>query len=98
MVAHIKDLAEEAKVAIRNIRRDANKALDLAEKGKEISEDDRDSMKEDIQEATKKYEALASESAKKARAGGHGLDLSRDRVGRGPAASLQDARAARPGR
>ena len=65
MVARIKDLAEEAKVAIRNIRRDANKALDLAEKGKEISEDDRDSMKEDIQEATKKYEALASEWAKK---------------------------------
>ena len=65
MVARIKDLTEEAKVAIRNIRRDANKALDLAEKAKEMSEDERDGMKEEIQEATKKHEAQAGESAKK---------------------------------
>jgi ribosome recycling factor len=65
MVARVKDLAEEAKIAIRNIRRDANKALDQAEKGKEISEDDRDSMKAEIQDATKKHEALATEVAKR---------------------------------
>ncbi|MHB0957400.1 MAG: ribosome recycling factor [Pirellulaceae bacterium] len=64
MVARIKDLTEEAKIAIRSIRRDANKALDQAEKAKEISEDDRDSMKDEIQEATKKYEAQATELAK----------------------------------
>ena len=42
MVSRIKELAEEAKVAIRNIRRDANKAADQAEKDKTISEDVRD--------------------------------------------------------
>lgn len=64
MVGRIKELAEEAKIAIRSIRRDANKALDQAEKAKEISEDERDSLKDDIQEATKKYEAQATELAK----------------------------------
>jgi ribosome recycling factor len=64
MVGRIKELTEEAKVAIRNIRRDANKALDQAEKAKEISEDERDTLKEEIQEATKKYEAQATELAK----------------------------------
>src|SRR5262245_38611854 len=34
MVARIKELAEEAKVSIRSIRRDANKAADQAEKDK----------------------------------------------------------------
>lgn len=64
MVARIKELAEEAKIAIRSIRRDANKVIDSAEKAKEISEDDRDAMKEEIQELTKKYEAEATELAK----------------------------------
>lgn len=63
MVARIKDLAEEAKVAIRNIRRDANKTIDTAEKDKEIGEDDRDRLKEEVQELTKKHEATATESA-----------------------------------
>jgi ribosome recycling factor len=64
MVARIKELAEEAKISIRNIRRDANKAADAAEKSKEISEDDRDQIKEDVQELTKKQEAQANEMAK----------------------------------
>lgn len=64
MVARIKELAEEAKIAVRSIRRDANKICDQAEKDKEISEDDRDAIKEDIQELTKKYEAEATEAAK----------------------------------
>ena len=64
MVARVKELTEEAKVSIRNIRRDANKAIDGAEKEKEISEDERDSIKEEIQDLTKKYEAEASELAK----------------------------------
>jgi ribosome recycling factor len=64
MVSRIKELAEEAKVSIRNIRRDANKAIDAAEKGKEIGEDQRDGLKEEVQELTKKFEAEASELAK----------------------------------
>ncbi len=64
MVARIKELTEEAKISIRNIRRDANKAADVAEKDKQLSEDDRDRLKEEVQELTKKYEAKASELAK----------------------------------
>lgn len=64
LVTRIKELAEDAKVAIRNIRRDGNKAADQAEKDKEVSEDDRDKMKDEIQELTKKYEAEVSELAK----------------------------------
>lgn len=64
LVARVKDLTEEAKVSIRNIRRDANKAADQAEKDKEISEDDRDRIKSDVQDLTKKYESQATEMAK----------------------------------
>ncbi|MBM4091453.1 MAG: ribosome recycling factor [Planctomycetes bacterium] len=64
MVARIKELAEEAKISIRSVRRDANKALDQAEKEKEISEDERDAMKEEVQEATKKFEGQVTELAK----------------------------------
>lgn len=64
MVARVRELLEEAKVAIRNIRRDANKAADQAEKEKTLSEDERDDLKEQIQELTKTYEAQAEELAK----------------------------------
>ena len=53
-----------AKVAIRNIRRDGNKHADQAEKDKELTEDDRDDVKEEIQELTKKYEGQANDLAK----------------------------------
>lgn len=64
MVARIKELAEEAKVSIRNIRRDGNKDADKAEKDKTLSEDQRDDVKDQIQELTKKYEARVSDMAK----------------------------------
>ena len=64
MVARVKELAEEAKIAIRSIRRDANKEIETAEKNKAIGEDDRDRLKEEVQELTKKYEGEASEAAK----------------------------------
>lgn len=64
LVARIKDLTEEAKVAIRNIRRDSNKAAEQAEKDKKIGEDTRDDVKDDVQELTKKYETNASKLAK----------------------------------
>ena len=56
MVTRVKELAEESKIAIRNVRRDGNKAADLAEKDKELSEDERDNTKEQIQDLTKQYE------------------------------------------
>ena len=65
MVSRIKELAEEAKVAIRNVRRDGNKAADQAEKDKEISEDELDRLNEEIQKLTKRYEDLVNDLAKK---------------------------------
>ena len=64
LVARIKDLGEEAKVAIRNVRRDGNKAADQEQKDKSLTEDDRDALKDEIQELTKKYEAKVADLAK----------------------------------
>ena len=64
MVARTKELAEEAKVAIRNIRRDGNKAADQEEKDKVLSEDERDETKKEVQDLTKKYEEQANDLAK----------------------------------
>src|SRR5215470_14038876 len=65
MVTRIKKLAEEAKVAIRNVRRDANKNFDQAEKAKEMTEDERDKGKEEVQSLTKKFEERVTEMAEK---------------------------------
>jgi ribosome recycling factor len=64
LVARIKDLGEEAKVAIRNVRRDGNKAADQEQKDKVLTEDDRDALKDEIQELTRKYEARVGDLAK----------------------------------
>jgi len=64
MVARIKELTEECKVAVRNVRRDGNKAAEQAEKDKDMTEDERDQVKEEIQELTKTYENQATELAK----------------------------------
>ncbi|MFP6574242.1 MAG: ribosome recycling factor [Pirellulaceae bacterium] len=64
MVSRIKELTEEGRVSVRNVRRDGNKAADQAEKNKALSEDDRDSIKSEIQDLTKKYEDQISELSK----------------------------------
>jgi ribosome recycling factor len=64
MVARTKDLAEEAKVAIRNVRRDANKSADQIEKDGALSEDDCKGLKDEVQELTKKYENSVNDLAK----------------------------------
>lgn len=45
-------LAEEARVAIRNVRRDANEAIKALEKGGKITEDERDAGLKEIQNYT----------------------------------------------
>src|SRR6516164_7046385 len=65
MVTRIKKSSEESKVAIRNIRRDANKHFDQAEKSKEMTEDERDQGKEEIQTLTKKFEDRVTELSDK---------------------------------
>lgn len=62
-VARVKELAEDARVAIRNVRRDGNKLIDQAQKDKSITEDERDAAKEEIQELTKQYEARVNSGA-----------------------------------
>lgn len=65
MVARIKKSSEDAKVACRNIRRDANKAFDQAEKAKEMTEDERDKGKDKVQDLLKSFEDKITEMAEK---------------------------------
>ena len=65
MVARTKELTEETKVAIRNIRRDGNKHFDTAEKEKTMTEDERDAGKDDVQKLTDTYEKNAQVLADK---------------------------------
>jgi len=55
LAQQIKQIAEHARVSIRNARRDANKKLDQAQKDKTLTEDERDKGKKDIDDLTKKY-------------------------------------------
>ena len=50
-----KGYAEEARVAVRNARRDANNALSKAEKAGDITEDDLRGGETDVQKLTDKY-------------------------------------------
>lgn len=56
MATRIKKMAEDAKVSCRNIRRDGNKYFEQSEKDKAMTEDERDSGKEEVQSTLKKYE------------------------------------------
>lgn len=51
----VKGEGEDAKVAVRNLRRDANNTLKEGVKSKEISEDDERRTQDDIQKLTDKY-------------------------------------------
>jgi ribosome recycling factor len=64
LTQRVNKFAEEARVAIRNVRRDANKNAESSEKEKMISEDDLKSLKDEIQDLTKKFEDRANELAK----------------------------------
>lgn len=64
LVQRVSKFAEEARVAIRNVRRDANKSAEQAEKEKTISEDDLKSTKDKVQDLTKKFEGQVNDFAK----------------------------------
>lgn len=63
MAKKVKELAENAKVSCRNVRRDSNKHVETEEKNKTMSEDDAKKAKERIQDVLKQYEAKADEVA-----------------------------------
>ena len=65
LVGRVKDLAEEARVAIRNIRRDANKQADAETAEKVLTEDDLERCKEEIQALTKRFETKVNDTAEK---------------------------------
>jgi len=55
LVAQIKQMGEQTKINVRNIRRDANKKLENQQKDKLITEDDLKNGKKQIDDATKEY-------------------------------------------
>ncbi len=55
LVKNSKKLAEDDKVAVRNIRRDSNEKIKKLEKDKELSLDDSKKSQDDIQKITDKY-------------------------------------------
>lgn len=62
IVKQVNKKSEEAKVAIRNVRRDGNDAIKKLEKAKEITEDDSKRGQESIQKLVDKYIKLVDES------------------------------------
>jgi ribosome recycling factor len=60
-----KGYAEEARVSVRNARRDANTALGKAEKAGDITEDDQSRGEKQIQKLTDQYVAKVDELFKK---------------------------------
>lgn len=61
----VKEKGEDARVAIRNIRRDGNRQADQAEKDKKISEDEQHDLKDEIQNLTKQYEEKVDDLLKR---------------------------------
>jgi ribosome recycling factor len=55
LVKQVKSRSEDAKISIRNIRREGNDAAKKAEKASQITKDDLTDMLKDIQDLTDKY-------------------------------------------
>nr|WP_175580602.1 MULTISPECIES: ribosome recycling factor [Bacillus] len=64
LVKVVRKYSEEAKVAVRNVRRDANDELKKLEKNGEITEDELRSSTEDVQKLTDEYVAKIDEVTK----------------------------------
>ena len=65
IVKDIKKKGENAKVAIRNVRRDANDAIKKMEKAGDISEDELKTNEDKIQKMTDKYVSLIDKAIEK---------------------------------
>ncbi len=63
LVKQVKKIAEEYKVAVRNVRRDTNETLKKLKKDKEISEDDMFRLQDEAQKATDGFITLIDEMA-----------------------------------
>ena len=58
----VKTMAEDAKVAIRNVRRDARKSLETAEKNSEISKDDLERAEKELEKHTHEHVDLVDKA------------------------------------
>jgi len=61
LVQQVKHMAEESKVALRNIRREANKQIDQEQKAALLTEDDSYRAKEEVQDLIRQYEEKIDE-------------------------------------
>jgi len=64
LVKIVHSMAEDAKVSVRNIRRDANDQIKKLEKDKDISEDNAKDAHDEIQKITDKYVEKINEAQK----------------------------------
>ena len=65
LVKVVKGMAEDARVAVRNARREANSELDRLQRDKVVSEDDLRRLKDEVQKLTDEYVAKGDEYLKK---------------------------------
>ncbi len=63
LASKVKEMSEEARITVRNIRRDQNKIVEAAKKDGELSEDLEHDAKEEIQKLTKDMETAIDELA-----------------------------------
>lgn len=64
LIRHVHKIAEDGRVGVRNVRRDANDQLKKAEKESEISEDNSKRAVSNVQEMTDKYITEIDEAVK----------------------------------
>ncbi len=62
ILGQVKEAAERCRVAVRNIRRDANKHIDQEAKGAGLSEDAARRARDEVQELLKKFETRVEEA------------------------------------
>ncbi len=61
LLGKVKEVAEHCRIAMRNIRRDANKGVEAEEKESSLPEDQVKSARDDVQELLKRFEVKVDE-------------------------------------
>ncbi|MEM6333398.1 MAG: ribosome recycling factor [Planctomycetota bacterium] len=66
LIGSVKQMGEQAKISLRNARRDANKHIDALGKDKSagLSEDDLDATKTEVQDLLKQHESAVDDAVK----------------------------------
>lgn len=65
LAGHVRQVGEQAKVAVRNVRREANRAIDKLKDDSTIPEDEAYKSKDEIQELTKDSETKVDDLVKR---------------------------------